>query len=234
MAIVRPFRGARPVPARVDPTSLALGKPVADVDDDVAAELLARDPRNAIGLLRGSPARAAFLLKEQLRAGVVVRDVRPSLYVLKVQGAAPRLGFFAVVRADSVDVDGPIDPAAADRLQAMGVAVEPAVIRYSDQRGRVARSLESETEREPDAAFVIEGRPCELWAVDDDSAVARVTALIEAQSLRVAGNAPGAAQRSLVHDDDARGFALAFFVDEESPVDLVPIGVVLHTLTGAL
>ncbi|MDP2343734.1 MAG: DUF1015 family protein [Deltaproteobacteria bacterium] len=245
MAVVRPFRGVRAVPARVDPG--ALSAPSVDVDDDAAAALLARDPRNVIGLLKvGEEVRAKFLLKEQLRAGVVARDELPALYVLKVAGTSSddggaRIGFFAVVRADSVEVDGaPADAARGEQLRGTGVAIEPVVVSYVDKKGRVARSLESETEREPDAAFELQGRPCELWAVDDDSAAARVTALVEGQTLKVTSGARAlSAQRSFSqgskgNDDDAGAFALAFFVDEESPVDLVPVGVVLHSLEGTL
>ncbi len=256
MAVVRPFRGLRPVPARVDPGALVA--PGVNVDDATALALLARDPRNVIGLVRGDPARARFLVVEQLRAGVVARDALPSLYVLKVQTTskaasngdgdpASRIGFFAVVRADSIDVDADADDNAtvdddrddrddrAARLTAAGVAVEPVVISYVDKKGRVARSLESETEREPDASFEHAGQACELWAVDDDSAAARVTALVEGATLRVTiGGGLLARQRGLVDEDRAKGFALAFFVDDESPVEAVPVGVVLHSLAGAL
>jgi hypothetical protein len=239
MAVVRPFRAVRAVPARVDPG--ALSAPSVDVDEDAAAALLARDPRNVIALVKaGEEVRAKFLLKEQLRAGEVARDELPALYVLKVQGESSRIGFFAVVRADSVDVDADAPAGRTDQLRGTGLGIEPVVVSYVDKKGRVARSLESETEREPDAAFELQGRPCELWAVDDDSATARVTALVEGQTLKVTSGASAlSAQRSFFQaskgaDDDAAAFALAFFVDEESPVDLVPVGVVLHALEGAL
>lgn len=232
MAVVRAFRGVRAVPGRVNPGALAA------VDVDAAV----RDPRNVVALLGGEEARAKFLLKEQFRAGVVARDPLPALYVLKVQGETSRTGFFAVVRADSLDTDVVADPARTDRLRGTGVGIEPVVISYVDKKGRVARSLDSETEREPDASFDLDGKACELWAIDDDSAAARVTALVEGQALTItSGGAALAAQRALVNadenaepNDDAAGYALAFFVDEESPVDVVPIGVVLHALEGSL
>lgn len=238
MAVVRPFRGLRAVPARVDPGALCAdrsGSGTGGGDDDA---LLARDPRNVVGLLmsKGNEQRARFLISEQVRAGVIARDLLPALYVLKVQASeGVRTGFFAVVRADSLEVKDDADAARTERLRGSGVAIEPVVVSYVDKKGRVARSLESETEREPDAAFELGGRPCELWAVDDDSAAARVTALVEGQSLTVtAGGSALSSQRALVNNDDAAGFALAFFVDEESPVELVPIGVVLHALQGSL
>lgn len=232
MAVVRPFRGLRPVPSRVDPGGFVAG---TDVDEEGAKALLARDPRNVVGLLRSRPARARFLVQEQLRAGVVARDALPSLYVLKVQGAeTSRMGFFAVVRADSMS-GGDEDSAGAARLKETGLVVEPVVVRYVDKKGRVARSLESETEREPDATFSVDGKACELWAVDDDSAAARVTALVEGAALTVAaGENALARQRGMVEEDNARGFALAFFVDDEAPVERVPLGVVLHSLEGPL
>ncbi len=240
MAVVRPFRGVRPLQNRVDPGALVAGR---NVDDDAAAALLARDPRNVVGLLKARPARAKFLVQEQLRAGVVVRDALPSLYVLKVQGESVRMGFFAVVRADSIDAsadeadpfDAGRDTAGAARVKETGLAIEPCVIRYVDKKGRVARSLESETEREPDASFTFDGCACELWAVDDDSAAARVTALVEGADLTVdSGHNALARQRGLVNEDSAAGFSLAFFVDDEAPVDSVPLGVVLHALDGTL
>lgn len=238
MAVVRAFRGVRPVPSRVDPGAVVAA---VGVDDEAAAALLAKDPRNVVGLLKARPARAKFLVQEQLRAGVAVRDALPSLYVLKVQGESVRTGFFAVVRADSIEAppdERDADSAGAARLKESGLAIEPCVIRYVDKKGRVARSLESETEREPDASFTFVGQSCELWAVDDDSAAARVTALVEGAALSVdAGHAALARQRDLVDgdaDDSAKGYALAFFVDHEAPVVGVPLGVVLHSLEGTL
>lgn len=232
-AVVRPFRGLRPVPTRVDPGALV-------ADGAGAGEAALRDPRNVAALLSADASRARFLVAEQLRSGVMSRDRLPSLYVLKLQAPeGPRTGFFAVVRADSVDVGDvggdAVDAAALVRLKGFGVAIEPVVISYVDKKGRVARSLESETEREPDASFTWNQQACELWAVDDDSAAARVTALLEGAALTVKqGGSALARQRGLVSDDRASGFALAFFVDDEAPVARAPLGVVLHSIEGIL
>lgn len=234
MAIVRPFRGLRAVPARVDPGALTASG--VDVDDAEVAALITRDPRNVMALLKANAhSRARFLLQEQMRAGIVARDRLPALYVLKVQGEGGNTGFFAVVRADSLEVDAVADLERTEHLRLTAVGIEPVVVSYLDKNGRVARALQSETEREPDAAFAVAGKPCELWALDDDSVAARVTAVLEGQTLTATRGALAiAAQKSLVSGDDAIGYTLAFFVDGESPVELVPIGIVLHALDGSL
>ena len=62
-----------------------------------------------------------------------------------------------------------------------------------------------------------------------------MTAVLEGQTLTATRGALAiAAQKSLVSGDDAIGYTLAFFVDGESPVELVPIGIVLHALDGSL
>jgi hypothetical protein len=221
MALVRPFRGLRAVASRVDPAALLA--PV-DIDDDAARALLAREPRNVVALALHPPARARFLVAEQLRAGVLVHDAVPALYVLKAQGGA--VGFFALVDAGSVagvaaDVDDDANDADA------GYDVDAAVLRYADKKGRIARSLESETEREPDAAFAFGGTNYELWAVDDDSAAARVTTLLESADVDVAHGAARLARRRSKASDDGAGFALAFFVDQEDTAAVPPRGCVL-------
>lgn len=220
MALVRPFRGLRAVASRVDPAALLA--PV-DIDDDAARALLAREPRNVVGLALHPPARARFFVAEQLRAGVLVHDAVPALYVLKAQGGA--VGFFALVDAGSVS--GVADVADDDAREDAGYDVDAAVLRYADKKGRIARSLESETEREPDAAFEFGGTHYELWAVDDDSAAARVTTLLESADVEVAHGAAHLARRRAKGADDGASLALAFFVDQEDTAAVPPRGCVL-------
>jgi hypothetical protein len=120
------------------------------------------------------------------------------------------------------------------------------VVGFSDKKGRVARSLETETDRDPDATFRSGARTFEFWVLDEETAAARVTALVEGASPRVlagdtvlaaASNAARAHATSGLPSsagDAAAGFCLGFFVDDEAPILDVPAGVVLLPLLGTL
>jgi hypothetical protein len=256
MAVLRPFRAWRAVPARIDPAALVPG-----------GDEGSRDPRHLGAALRPGPApageeaatRGRFVLAELRRAGLLARDEAPALYVLRLTtGPVTRVGFFAALRVDSLTsvavagaavdgadagadagADGAGDHGGEHDVFAAGVAGDAVVVAYADRKGRVTRTLDTETDRDPDATFLLGGTTGELWVVDEPTAAARVTALVEGAEPKVVGGAPlwrlrAQQARPAAGVDDAAAFGLAFFVDDEHPLDEVPSGVVLLPLQGTL
>ena len=246
MAAIRPFRALRARPSRVDPGALVV--------DDHAGASSPVDPRSLSRVLRSRNAegdaadvattRARFQLAELQRAGLLARDELPALYALRVvDGEQSRTGFFAAVRIDSLVIDGD-GGAVDDAIVGGGVIGDAVIVGFSDKKGRVARSLETETDREPDATFRSGARSFEFWVLDEETAAARVTALVEGASPRVLGGASvlaaaaaavrarAPAEAALPGADAAGGFCLGFFVDDEAPILDVPAGVVLLPLSG--
>lgn len=209
MARVRPFRALRFAPERVEISRVIA--PAACGEEERGA-LLARDPRNAVRLLgavdaAADPAaearRSALYLSEWRRAGVVQRDDTPALYVLRQtvlddEGAPLRAvtGFFATLDLDEAaerDLrphegvhDGVVD-ALMRRLTTLGASVEPALLLFRDDEGRVRRVLDAEIdEREADVRASSASVRCEMWLVDDETATARVSRLLEEAPLYIA------------------------------------------------
>jgi hypothetical protein len=216
MSVLRPFRALRADASRIDPGALVF----CDTDVDAASE----DPRNLRHALRARPAagdseeavatRARFRLAELVRAGLLRREPTAALYALRaVDGEQSMLGFFAAVHRASSAVAGATDPAFVDAV-AIGDAT---TVAFTDKKGRVARSLETETEREPDVTVDRGGRSFSLWVIDDQTTTERVTALVEGGEPRVTSAIAAVAD----------GFGLGFFVDAAQPSFPVPVGLVL-------
>jgi hypothetical protein len=216
MAVVRPFRALRLDPARVDP-----GVIVADVRALGAAS---RDPRHISALVNAVDGAALFGLLDQARAGIWKSDVDPAVTVVRVvEGGEERLLCFAAVRSDSVE--GLLTTSIENQLP---VDIVPAQLAFSDRKGRATRAMEAEIDRAPDASFALGAVSVEVWAVDDDSAAARIAALLEAGDVRVLQPAPAS-----VHQEPGR-WVLACFVDGDAPQGAVPVGMCVLVGAGAL
>lgn len=213
MATVRPFRGFRYVPERVD-LSLVLA-PGGDIDAAARDALYDKEPRNAVRVVAGRPEpgepedaparRAALHLAEWRRAGVVAVDDHPSLYLLRQTLPAEKsgeerelTGFYAAVRLDAAgrrdvhdasrddtsDDDAEQVEALRRQLAIVGMHTDPVLLRYSDAGGRIERALRAEMEeREPDVRARCEEALYELWVVDDETTTARVARHLEDQPL---------------------------------------------------
>lgn len=226
MAAIRPFRALRPDPARA---SLATLVCVDDVDGAAVEVARRRDPRHlGLLLLPGAGDAVDFVVADLVRAGVVRRDDLPSLTVVRtLEAGVERTLLYGALRTDeALAVDAAEAPTGA-------VAAAPALVRFSDKKGRIARAIEAETEREPDAAFALGGASVELWVVDDESAAARISSLLEGATLAAVPRtqATWAAYRALGADD---AWGLACFVPEDDAGGAVPAGVCLLPLRGPL
>ncbi len=218
MATVRPFRGVRYLPERVE-LSLVLA-PAGAIDEATREALYEREPRNAVRVVASRPEpgepedapahRAALHLAEWRRARVLGVDEQPSLYLLRQtfrrEGEDERsvTGLFAALRLDAEarrDVQGlgdDDDPAAAAQVQAQrrhlsiaGVHADPVVLRYRDDGGRIERALSAEMEeREPDLRARAFGAQFELWIIDDETTTARVARQLEEQPLTLLEGEP--------------------------------------------
>lgn len=207
MATVRPFRALRYAPERVD-LPLVLAPPGA-LDEETARELHEREPRNAVRVVAGAEGplddaasrRAALHLAEWRRAGILVGDEHPSLYLLRqtrtdADGAERvDVGFFGLlaldVRAERDVRLAPLEErspalveAALAHVVTTGVQTDPALLAYADESGRIERALDAEMdEREPDVRAQAFGATCELWIVDDETTAARVARHLDEQPL---------------------------------------------------
>jgi len=226
MAAIRPFRALRPDPARASLATLVCAD---DVDVDAVERARARDPRHLGRLLLAGPADPAdFGVVDLVRAGVLRRDDLPSLTVVRtLKDGVERTLLYAALRTDEALA---VEPAVAP---AVAVAAAPALVRFVDKKGRIVRAIEAETEREPDASFTLDGATVELWVVDDESAAARISSLLEGASLAAVERTrpTWAAYRALGADD---AWGLACFVAEDDAGDAVPAGVCLLPLRGPL
>lgn len=209
MVLIQPFRAIRYAPERVD-LAAVLAPPADDIDPAAARELYAREPRNAVRVVKNLPEaddapggpdrRAAFFLADWRRAGVLLQDEAPAFYLLRQTfpgaGGAPvvRQGFFAAVelgadpaavraheRVDEARVEG-----LAERLSALGAQVDPLLLLHPDPEERVSRAFEVELEREADLRFTLAGGLHEVWVIDDETTTARVSQLLVDAPLYIA------------------------------------------------
>lgn len=240
MACIRPFRALRPDPSRV-----ALEHLVAEstTTPDRVAAARAIDPRHLGQLLTTAGddgLGVSFGIADLVRSGVLVRDALPSLTVVRLtRGEVEQTCLFAALRADAdagvgadadAGVGADVAPAAPPIVD---VAAMPAIVHFQDKKGRIVRAIEAELEREPDAAFTLAGNQVETWVLDDESAAARIAALLEGSALRLDDGSAStwAAYRG---QPSAEPWALACFVDDEAEVISVPAGLCLLPLRGPL
>ncbi len=232
MAVIRPFRALRPVPARVN-----LGRLVCDLLDDDAAIVAAAvdEPRHLGRLLAsdGDPAALDFGVVDLVRAGILERDAEPTVTVVRqTKDDTEHTALFAAVRADDDGDFGGSDGASVARTN---VVIAPVVVSFEDKKGRIARAIEAETEREPDAAFSFGGAAVEVWAVDDESASARIAALLEGAKLTLYNDAKGAWKAARALDGSGvTPWALGCFIDSDDDLSHLPLGLVLLAQRGPL
>jgi uncharacterized protein (DUF1015 family) len=185
-----PFRGLRP---QADGERLGnLLCPPYDVIDAVArAELLQRDPDNAVAVILPDPtpegyAGAAARLGKWVDDGLYAVDAQPALYVYELSsGPHATRGLLGAVELRPAE-DGVILPhentmagPVADRLELMtatGTDLEPIYLVY-EGGGAASQLLRTVDEQAPLAATTTpDGIRHRLWAVIDPDALAAVAA----------------------------------------------------------
>ncbi|MGH7569019.1 MAG: DUF1015 family protein [Gemmatimonadales bacterium] len=187
--LVTPFRGERygDPGAGEEALSRRLAPPYDVISKDERARLAALDPHNIVHLVlpeAAAPAdpyaRAAERLAEWRRAGVLVRDAAPAVYVVAQDFTLPtgerrtRLGMFAALAAEPYETRrvrphekthaGP----KADRLallRATQTSLESILVLAPDPDGALSSGLARVVQRPPDARAELDGVGIRLWVV---------------------------------------------------------------------
>ncbi len=194
--LVVPFRGERYADAQH--LSALVAPPYDVISKTERAQLAALHEHNIVrvmlpeapggaGAAAGGDryAHAAALLAEWRRAGVLVRDAAPAVYVMAQEFALPagerrtRIGMFAAVSAEPYETrrvrpherthSGP----KADRLallRATGSNVESIFVLAPDPGGALATALGDVARRPPDARAALGGVRISLWVVTGEAA----------------------------------------------------------------
>src|SRR5467141_4794755 len=201
MAEIFPFRAYRYNPARVHPAEV-LTQPYDKITPAMADKYEAASPYNLIPVEKGKVlpgdtpgsdvyARAARALEDWIRAGVIVRDATPSLYVYFQEYTVPgtsdrrvRKGFIAPGRVEDYSsgvvfrheqtLSGP----KADRLELLRhtrTHTGQLFMLYSDPEGMVD-ALADEASSAPPAMDVRDeyGVAHRLWVISDEARMARI------------------------------------------------------------
>lgn len=200
MANVRPFKGLRYDPRRVD-LNAVVAPPRGEIDDRLEKALFDRDPRNVVRVICDTTPnrhRSDYLIADWLRAGILRSEPVPALYLLRetwedAQGTHSRQGFFAAVSPippTGSGITGRILPHERT-VPGRGIAPrgirEPIFLLYQDPSGRVQRTMAAESaERIPDIACEVGGVKFELFIIEDETACARVTAELAEGDLLIA------------------------------------------------
>ncbi|WP_323373041.1 DUF1015 domain-containing protein, partial [Streptomyces alkaliterrae] len=185
---LRPFRGVRYDPRRVDDLSAMVCPPYDDIGPDRARDLRSR-PHHIARLLHGDdPRRAGAHLDQWLRAGVLVQDPRPTLYVYRQHtgtGRSTRVLQQGVIGALDLPLPGrgtvlphedvqPHTVAARARLmEALRAQPEPLLLTYHAAASAAERAINRVTGTPPVAAARTGAVTHLLWscANPDDQAV---------------------------------------------------------------
>jgi len=210
MPEIRPFPGVRYEIARVGSLSDQVAPPYDVIDQTLQNRLYDASPYNVIRLElnREEPgdtpdaryARAARLLREWLRQGVLKQDHQPALYVYhqqyQVEGQTHvRRGFLARVRLEPFG-KGRIYPheqtlagPKADRLalyKATGFNLSPIFGLYPDPAGEIQALVDQARKDPPLIATDHLGVQNQLWPVTDPLVHTRVTGLMSDRSIFIA------------------------------------------------
>ncbi|WDT93034.1 DUF1015 domain-containing protein [Thermoleophilum album] len=214
MPEVTPFPALRYEPARAGRLDELVAPPYDVVDPAWRRSLLATNPRNvvAIDLPHDDPdhperagddpyTKAAETVARWLREGILVREEKPALWVMRQRFTAPdgqlrtRTGFFARVRVEPHD--GTIRPhertqpgPKEDRLRltrATRLNLSPIFSVFPDPDGGARAALAAVADREPAGRFVEhDGTSTTFWRVDDPATIEQLTKLAARSELLIA------------------------------------------------
>jgi len=175
--------------ARVEDLTRVVAPPYDVISAEMAARLRARDPHNIVhvDLPEGAPParyeRAASLLRQWREDGTLVREERPSLYVVAQRYATrgmperTRLGVIGCLRIEDeasgvvLPHEATMDAPRTDRLELMAATrchLSPIFLLYTDPERTITPLLE--------AAL---NRPADRWATDDAGVETRLWRLAD-------------------------------------------------------
>ena len=237
--LVVPFRGERY--SGSEGLSALIAPPYDVISSTERGQFAARHEHNIVHvMLPEAPAgtggdryaRAAELLADWRRTGVLVRDGEPAAYVMAQDFALPsgerrtRIGVFAAVSAEPYETrrvrpherthPGP----KADRLallRATATNVESIFLLAPDPEGTLAAALGEVSRRPPEGRAELGGVRIRLWAVAGEGA-ARLAQLASRQALYIAdGHHRYETAAAYARENGAGDRVLAFIVSAGDP-----------------
>jgi len=206
MTEIRPFRGLRYNPSRVDPDGV-VAPPYDVVGADAVAALHARSPYNAAHLENPAGSErdrfegAARLIREWTKEGVLERDAKPAFYVYEqralIQGrTVSRRCFFArtrlhrpeegILRPHEATLAGPREERLR-LLRATHTNISPVFATFLDPEGSAKALLATIAKQEP--AFEAHdalGDRHRVWVVDRAAEVKALTDAVAASNVTIA------------------------------------------------
>ncbi|MQC47802.1 MAG: DUF1015 domain-containing protein, partial [Chloroflexi bacterium] len=211
MTEIRPFRGLRYDPAKVDPSAV-IAPPYDVVGTEAVAMLHARSPYNAAHLENPAGSEsvryngAAKLLGQWSKDGALIRDARPAYYVYEQRAKIPtatggsrtvsRRCFFArlrlhepeegILRFHEATMAGP----RAERLkllEATETNISPIFSMFLDPTNVAKQLLAEVAKREPEFEGTDSiGDRHRLWVVTDGTEMKTLTDALEASNVTIA------------------------------------------------
>lgn len=185
--LLKPFRALRYDAGAAGPLDDLVAPPYDVITPEAHDRLLARSPWNAVRLVRpDDPEKAARELADWLERGVLVREERPSVWLLDEEYTGPdgvrriRRGIVARVRLRPYG-EGVVLPhedtfsapkeARLRLLRATRVKPSPIFLLH--------HGTAPAPEGEPDLSAELDGVVSRLWRIDDPAAIERVLAAVE-------------------------------------------------------
>lgn len=204
MARVRPFRGVRYDPKKVRDITDVVAPPYDVISPELQDELYRRSPFNVVRLILGKElpgddesenkyTRAARLWRRWLDEGILLREERPCLYVLRDVFSTPegervvRLGILAEVQLEPLGM-GRVFPhertfprTKEDRLRllrATKAQFNPIFAFYEESDGEVDGTIEAVQAEPPTVDFEEGGMRRTLWRITEGPRTRRISGLL--------------------------------------------------------
>ena len=211
IAQIRPFRGLRYDPGRVQPNDV-IAPPYDVVGADAEAKLLARSPHNAAhielapipadGPIEGRFQRAAAALATWQTEGILTRDETPRYYLYEqdalIEGQRhTRRCFFAALRLSPPE-DGIIRPHEStmagprairlDLMRATNANISPIFAMFNDPQHHASNTLNQIATTTPPAFEATDdlGDHHRLWPIQDPADVETLTTSIHMSTITIA------------------------------------------------
>ncbi|MFQ5700264.1 MAG: DUF1015 domain-containing protein [Acidobacteriota bacterium] len=208
MATLIPFRGLLYDTARVPALDAVIAPPYDVISATLSDDLRARDPHNVIhidlpeGHVPEKYTVAARRLARWVDEGILVRDDRPSIYVVSQRYSLPgmparvRWGFICLLRIEEeatgivLPHEKIMDAPRADRMEltaATRAQVSPIFVLYADPAGGMSRLVEETGKRPADNRAVDDaGVETRLWRLADPALTGRVLQGLKSHKLWIA------------------------------------------------
>ena len=207
MAEIKPFRGVRYNPDKVGgDISDALSPPYDIIDDEYQKKLYASSDYNFVRIdyntAADRPAESVRTLGEWLESGVLVRDFKPSLYIMEETyhppgGGKPltRRGFFSALKLSDFGegvvlphertLSGPKEERYA-LMKATKAHLSPVFLLFNDNEGKALEAMKTAAAKEPVSVAGFADVKIKLWREDNPEIIKAIQSVLDGKSLLVA------------------------------------------------